>query len=184
MAAGNLRRGPLMAKVPTTYYWDACVFLHSVSPDPAFPERKKAVEHWLDRAEAGEIRIVTSTITIAEVAFAIEEKNSQALDMAVEQDINALWLPGGPVLMVEYTRSIGLSARALIRAGIPSGRSLKPYDAVNLASASFAVVDEMHSFDKPLVRYATVASNLSFPIGEPPDPPATLFDHGPQVDGA
>lgn len=166
-----------MSKAPI-YYWDTCVFLQSVSPDPNHSERKKAVEHWLDRAEAGDIRVITSTITIAEVAFAIEEKNNKALDPTVEDDINALWLPGGPVTMVEYTRSIGLSARALIRASLPSGRVLKPYDSVHLASAAFANVDEMHSYDKPLSRYAAASASLSFAMKEAPEAPSTLFDQG------
>lgn len=169
---------------PPMYYWDTCVFLHSLSPDPNHPERKKSVEHWIDRAEAGDIRIVTSTITIAEVAFAIEEKTNKALDASVEDDINALWLPGGPVAMVEYTRSIGLSARGLIRAGIPNGRVLKPYDAVHLASAAFALADELHSYDKPLGRYATVAASLSFVMSEPPEAPNTLFDQAGAIDDA
>jgi predicted nucleic acid-binding protein len=172
-----------MATIPS-YYWDTCVFLHIVSPDPLHPDRRKAVDYWLSQAEAGAIRIITSTLTIAEVAFSVEEKHNKQLDQAVEDDINALWLPGGPVTFVEYSRTVGINARSLIRSGLSQGRVLKPYDAVHLASAVYAAVDETHSYDQALGRYGSVAASVGFALKEPPNPPNVLFSPGMGAAGA
>jgi predicted nucleic acid-binding protein len=162
-------------KIPR-YYWDACVFLHVISPeDEGHTSRLKDLEHLLDSAENGEIKLLTSAISIAEVIYAAEEKQAGQLDPTVEMRIEELWRVGGPVSIAEYTRRVGMEARALARLGLPEGRVLKPYDAVHLATARLLEVDEFHSYDKPLQRYATAAGKVPYAIGEPPPAPNTLF---------
>ena len=61
-----------------TYYIDADVFITLIET-PATEEPSKIIEAMLSDAGAGKVRVVTSMITIAEVAFAkaeLEHSNS------------------------------------------------------------------------------------------------------------
>lgn len=69
-------------------YWDSCVFLHYID---GTPEWLPILDALLDEASAtDELIIVTSTVSISEVAFAQVERPRQALDPAVESNIDAL----------------------------------------------------------------------------------------------
>lgn len=79
------------------YYWDSNVLLSDVN---RIPDRLSAIEGMLDDAERGKIEIVTSMVTIAEVAYAATEKLGHALDAATEADLDALWEP--PIRLIEF----------------------------------------------------------------------------------
>ena len=55
-------------------------------------------------------------------------------------------------------------ARTLIRGAVASGLSLKPGDAIHLASARSLALAEFHTYSKDLVKFATVTG---YPIMEP-----------------
>ena len=147
-------------------YWDANVFLAYVNEET---ERMPTLDAILDSATRGEIQLRTSEISRAEVAFGATEQTLRALDAAIEQLIDSLWNDTAIVSMVEYHADIGNRARNLMRSAITRGWSLKPLDAIHLATAQWLVdngvqVDEFHTYDGSLEKYAAL---VSFRICEP-----------------
>ncbi|MFN8187799.1 MAG: type II toxin-antitoxin system VapC family toxin [Gaiellales bacterium] len=147
---------------PPLLYWDADVLLSWVEDHP---ERSPLIELLLGDARAGKLEIVTSVLSQVEVAYSATERRQQALSPEIEQRINGLWEPGGSVKIVEVYPLIAVSARTLIREGVPRGWSgLRANDAIHLATARHMGVVEFHSYDDTLPRYADLAG---FPICEP-----------------
>lgn len=149
-------------------YWDSNVFISYVN---AIPERLSVLEALLEDSarDNGSIRLYTSTLAHTEVAFGISEQQNRRLDPAVEQRIDGLWLDTGTVNSVELQREIALLARGLIRQAVAKGWSLKPPDAIHLATAQWLssiglAVEEFHTYDQRLFRYA---SFVGFDIREP-----------------
>lgn len=138
------------------YYWDSNVFLSYINK---IPERISAIEAMLDEAEQGKIEIVTSTVTITEVAFAATEKLGHALDAATEDALSALWEP--PIRLIEFHRLVAEDARSLIRAAIEKGESLKPMDAIHLATAVRSRAAEVQTYDEQLRGRATTLGLLA-----------------------
>lgn len=138
---------------PKRYYWDACVFLAGISGEPG---RVDVVAQLLEEAEKGECLIFTSMLSITEVAFATAEKLNAAPDATVETNIDALWHPSSPVKLVELDVLVANEARRLIRdARFKYQFTLKPADALHLASAQRLGVDEFHTYDD-LHRYSAL----------------------------
>jgi len=136
-------------------YWDACVFLSYIN---AIPERLPTIDALL--AESAdpekEREIVTSTLTIVEVAFALHEKGQGVLDSAAENKIDALWTDRYAVKLIDFHEGIARDARTLIRGAVAAGLSLKPADAIHLASGRFLKVAELHTYSKDLPRFASL----------------------------
>lgn len=122
------------------------------------------IRPFLEAAENGTVDIVTSTFTVAEVAFAHAEKQSATLDPTVVQKIDALWAIGGPVRLAEFTLLTAESAREIIRKAVSEGWSLSANDAIHLATAKRLGVDEVHTYDNGWSKYA---SDLGLRIVEP-----------------
>lgn len=97
-------------------YWDSCVFLAWINNEP---ERAGIVDSLLRSARAGEFEIVTSVISVTEVALAAEAKQSGRLSNAALTRIDRLWEPPSPVKLVEVSRLIAAGARDLIRHAAP-----------------------------------------------------------------
>jgi predicted nucleic acid-binding protein len=150
-------------------YWDACVFLSYVDEDPG---RVQDIQTLLDEARRGEIEIVTSTASIVEVAFGAAERSQSALSEETEAKINRLWEPASPVNMVEFHTLIAEAAQKLMRSGVPEGWSLKPMDAVHLATARRMRVDAFHTYDDRLKKWA---AKVGYLIGEPDPTSPTLL---------
>jgi predicted nucleic acid-binding protein len=142
-------------------YWDANV-LSSYVQD--LPGRADVAEELLDRARAREMTIITSVVSIAEVAFAAEEHQSRALSAQAEERIDELWTPASPIQLAEFFEAVAVDARTLIRQGRVNDRSLKPMDAIHLATAQRLGVIDFHTHDEPLQRWSDV---LGFPVREP-----------------
>jgi predicted nucleic acid-binding protein len=130
-------------------YWDACVLLSYIN---GIPDRLPDLEWYLERSGKG-FQLVTSTMTIVEVAFAVQERERMALDAATEAKISGLWAIDGPVKTVEFYTLIAEEARQLIRQAIPKGWSLKPNDAIHLATARRIGASEFHTYDQGLSKY-------------------------------
>jgi predicted nucleic acid-binding protein len=150
-----------MANNPPRIYWDACVFLSYVNEHP---DRVGNIETLLEEASREEIEILTSTVSIVEVAFGAQEQEQEALSADVEAKINTLWQPASPVEMVEFHILIAEEAQQLMRSGIPQGWRLKPMEAIHLCTARRMEVDVFHTYDGPLKKWA---SKVGYPIGEP-----------------
>lgn len=144
-------------------YWDSNVWLSYIN---AYPERMSVLDALLDdsASDVGDIQIVTSTISQTEVAFALVEQNNSAPDISVEQKIDSLWGDTRAITLIEYHAVIAFEARTLIRMGLQYSWSLKPLDAIHLATARWFDVTEFHTYDKQLPRYS---KDIGFPILEP-----------------
>ena len=149
-------------------YWDSNVFLSYLNE---LPDRMLVLESLLESSSSGvgTLKLHTSTLSQVEVAFAASEQKQQQLDIEVEQRINALWSDPEAVVSVEYHDGIGQLAKGLMRDAIPSGWSLKPLDAIHLATAQWLSdvgikVDEFHTYDAGLFKYKSI---VDFDVCEP-----------------
>ena len=123
----------------------------------------------LESSASGAIELYTSTISHVEVAFGATEQLRRRLDPKVEQQISSLWSDPNVVVSVEYHDGIGQSARDLIREAVTRGWSLKPLDAIHLATAQWLSsvgieIDEYNSYDTRLLKYAPL---VAFSVCEP-----------------
>ncbi len=143
-------------------YWDACVPLSYIN---GTEDRIQHIAPLMKRS--GEtFQIVTSVISITEVAFAKVEQDNKLLDPGIEDKIGNLWRIGSPIKLVEVYEPIAERARRLMRAAIEKGWVLKPADALHLATAEQLKVTEFHTYDRPLDKYSALTEN-NFPIKAP-----------------
>jgi len=133
----------------TYIYWDSCVFLSYVG---AIAERINVLDAFLDQIQQDRNRkLIASSISIAEVAFASGHGRPERRPPHIEDRIDELW--NAPFIeLVEVSRPILYRARTLMRDGLDRGLRLKPYDAVHLATAAWvndniSSVDEIHTYD-------------------------------------
>jgi len=146
---------------PRRVYWDACVFLAWINGEPG---RVGVVDALLNSARAGDFEIITSVISITEVALAATEKQSGALSPAILATIDNLWEPPSRVKLVEVHRLIAVDARNLMRQATPEGLVLRPPDAIHLCTAPRAGCDEFLTYDPKLHKYA---GRIGLPVREP-----------------
>jgi len=139
------------------------------------------VDSLLRSARTGELEIVTSVISVTEVALAATEKELGSLSTAALTIIDGLWEPPSPIKLVEVHRLIALDARRLMRQGVPDGLALKPPDAIHLSTAMRTARQEFLTYDPRLSKYAgaiglpvrePVSDELPFEFGDPSAPGA------------
>ncbi len=130
-------------------YWDACVWLAIIleernvpKKDGQFEDRYSPCNAILHAAKKGSIEIVTSTFTLAEVCESYQVKHEKA-------DYLPSFLDHEYILLVEVDKSIALEAQASQVAGL---KGLWPADAVHLATARRANVNEFHTYDDALLK--------------------------------
>lgn len=138
------------------YYWDACVFLSYVN---GIEDRCSHIRPMLQEASNKQIRIVTSVMSVTEVAYGKIEQDGKELDASTEKLIDGLWR--FPVNLVEYHRLIATDARALMRQTLLQGTSgdrwtLTPIDAIHLATARRIRADEFHTYDAKLKKFESI----------------------------
>ena len=137
-----------MAK-PTRVYWDACAWIAYINQEKSIPLSDGTVENRfsmcrtiLNEAESGQIEVVTSAFTLAEVC------KSQGVK-ASPLDYLPAFFDKSYILIVPVDFAIGLQAQSLQVSGLVN---LKPPDAIHLASAQRAFVNEFHTFDDRIVN--------------------------------
>lgn len=147
--------------MPDLVYWDSCVFLSYVNGDA---DRLPDIEGLLEEAKQGQIEIITSTVSMVEVAFGNAEQTGKALDPDIEAKIYALWLPPSPVRTVDFHPQIGVGAVQLMRNGLLQDWALRPLDAIHLSTAQRWGAKALHTYDTGLAKYAPV---VGYAIGPP-----------------
>ena len=133
------------------------------------PGRMPVLNALMEQSAAAEITIYTSAFSRVEVAFTDSEQQSRSPSPDIENLLDDLWANRNVVRAIEIVPPITLSARRLMRDAIARGWSLKPPDAIRLATAQWLPsagfgVDEFHTYDSSLFRYADV---VRFDIVEP-----------------
>lgn len=155
-----------MPNAATEIYWDSDCFLSYLN---AVPERIAVVETLLESSARGEVNLYTSAVSQVEVAFGVWEREQQSLDPDVERRLDDLWADAKVVTVIEYHNRILLTARRMIRDAVAQNWSLKPMDAIQLATAHWlrregVAVTEFHTYDRRLFKYEDICG---FPILEP-----------------
>ncbi|MDP9388792.1 MAG: type II toxin-antitoxin system VapC family toxin [Actinomycetota bacterium] len=113
-------------------YFDANVFLAYVGNEEG---RADTVQTLLDEARRSEIEILTSVLSIAEVAYGAHERDS-GLTEAGEEAIDQLWTPASPVSLADVSQAATRRARRIIRTAVAQGLTgLRAADAIHLATA-------------------------------------------------
>lgn len=138
------------AAEPLRVYWDACIFLSYVNAEEG---RVDVLDRVLADSHSGRIRIYTSVLSIAEVAYAHTEQSGE-LDIALESAINALWTDDSTIQLIEVYGGLCLAAQRFIRESLARGFRTKPMDALHLVAAIDCRADEFHTYDKLLLRHA------------------------------
>ena len=83
-------------------YFDANVLLAYVGDEEG---RADTVQALLDEARQDEIVIVTSVLSITEVAYGAHERD-QGLTDAGEEAIEQLWTPASPVTLADVSQAV------------------------------------------------------------------------------
>jgi predicted nucleic acid-binding protein len=146
---------------PKRSYWDSSVFLAWINGEE---DRADIVSGLFESARRGEITVVTSVLTITEVAYATAETASATLSAEVLGRIDALWDPPSPVRLAEFHRLIAANARNLMRLALPDGRRLKPPDAIHMSTAVRTQCQEILTYDP---KWAAYAGTLGVRIDKP-----------------
>jgi predicted nucleic acid-binding protein len=167
-----------VANSPSRVAWDSCTWIAYIQQEKIHDPNRQAVledrgamcRHVLDAAEKGIIEIVVSALCLVEVLA----RNRTGIDDQKVRD----FFDNDYILLVNLDKQVGDLARRLMLAGYAR---LKPLDAVHLATACVANVDEFHTFDnQPLAldRQIDKADGTRLVIKKPavPAPPAPLLD--------
>lgn len=135
-------------------YWDACVWQSYINGEA---DRLAVIDDLLSESakDDGTVRLFTSELTKVEVAFVTYEQRAGNLDPKAEEAIDALWSDRSALDVVEYHARLSIEARSLIRLAVGKNWSLKPMDAVHLATATWLNVEEFHTYDDRLFKFAT-----------------------------
>ena len=147
---------------PKRVYWDTDVTQSWIDK---IPERVALLRDMLAASANPNVgfEIVTSQLTIAEVAYSEAEKVQLATAADANEHITAFW-ESSVVKLIEVHMDIAMEARLLLRHARGKGWSLRSVDALHLASAKWKKVDAVHSYDKRLYKYHEI---LGIPIYEP-----------------
>lgn len=138
-----------MAKSPKRVCWDACTWIALIQNEKIRDDTGRVIEDRgsmcravVEQAKRGNIEIVTSALSLAEVC-----KNRDIKDS--DTDKIRAYFENDYVLLVALDRTVGEKARELMMSGI---FGLKPADACHLATAAIAPgVVELHTFDGKLL---------------------------------
>ena len=151
-----------MASDRTYLYWDACVFSSYVGEHP--DRADTILEVWEQVARQHPRKaIITSSLSILEVAFASGD-GSGVRDPERERQIDALWREP-TIYVADASQDLMYLARGLMRAARDKGWSLKPADALHLATAQWinqkiGYVQEVHTYDDKWVKMSELVDGL------------------------
>lgn len=143
-------------------YVDANVLLAYLGNETGHAEIVQAL---LDEARRSEIEIITSVLSIAEVAFGAQERDA-GLTPEGEAQIDTLWQPASPITLVDVSQATAREARSVIREAKTKGLArLRSMDAMHLASARLHGADEIFTYE---VKARSSWQELTgLPVNEP-----------------
>ena len=116
------------------------------------PTRAAVVAGLFDDARNGDVELLTSVLSVTEVAF-IATGHSSHDSNADEDEISALWTPASPIGLTDVSFRIAERARSIIRTARSSGKQVvKPADAIHLASAEVNECDHFFTYERESTR--------------------------------
>lgn len=136
-------------------YWDSDCFLGWLQEEP---EKTALCGEVLNLCEQGKLKIATSTLAIAEVLML---RPKDALPKERRAKVESLFAKKY-IHTIALTRRIAESARNLVW-----DHGVDPKDAIHVASALFAKVDVLNTFDAKLIKLSGAIGNPSLVIEEP-----------------
>ena len=116
-------------------YVDACVLLAYVGDEAG---RADIVLAMLDASRRGEIEVLTSVLSVAEVAYGGLERDA-GLTAAGEAEIDKLWAPASPITLVDVSEPLARTARSSIRSARDKKLSLHLWCAASRVSTAVRV---------------------------------------------
>lgn len=149
-------------------YLDANVLLAYVLGEE---NRAPMVEQLLREAENGNRLLITSTVTIVEVAFAAADSKGGALDPGALKTIDNLWDGGKPVGLAEASTKIMYEARDLARNARSQGWKLTPRDAIHLSTAVSLDASTLFTYEKKAKERWASITGMSVEEPEVEQPP-------------
>ncbi len=151
-------------------YWDTSCFIAYLQGEQAWlPTLRTLLE---DANIHGAIEIITSVLSVTEVAFGAMERVNRALDPEEESRLDRFWSNSAGITLVEYNERVALFARDIRREDMVRGwTGYKTPDIIHMATARFVGATEMHTTDKKLHRYSAV---LGFTVRHPFTPQTRL----------
>lgn len=144
-------------------YWDANLFLYRLNRDVQYAP---AINHLYTLALSSEHPIVTSELSIVEVAFTARERLNPDFRSEALAEINELLFAAPIVRMVPIDSALLEEARELVRRAAFARRQggLQAADAIHLAAAARADASVFFTGDDRLRRAPRV---IDIPMQEP-----------------
>jgi predicted nucleic acid-binding protein len=136
-------------------YWDSDAFLGYFQEEPdKFPDCETVIKE----AQAGRIEIATSALTVAEVLWLRGQARISADKAAkVELFFEHEW-----IVIYDLDRTLAERARRLVW-----DHNVKPKDAIHVATALDAGVEQLDTFDRDLHAKSGTIGNPPLVIGRP-----------------
>ncbi len=142
-----------MADLPTYIYWDANCFLHYINESSESIDTLQGILSEVEQSE-GKRKIVTSMLSIVEVAHSGQELINRTLDESTLNRIDRIFYDSSVVLLVEFSPFIAEQAREIMRLGLEKSLKRDPRDCIHLATAKYMKVSEAHTYDRALWAYS------------------------------
>ena len=152
-----------MPASPQRVYLDANTLVAYIGGEAG---RAPVMRALLQEAHRGEVDILTSVLSITEVAYGAQERDS-GLTTAGEQQIDALWEPASPITLVDISERVTRDARSIIRDTKTQNLSgIRSADALHLATARLHGADMIYTYEKQTTR-TTWAQLTGITVAEP-----------------
>lgn len=149
-----------MAKTIKYTYWDSCVFLAYFNNEAG---RAAVIDQLLEQVRQGEVqKIITSVISITEVAFIAAERTK--LSLGIEEEFDKMWQDVNLIEFVDIHQILARKARTLMREAKSLQYTLKAADALHLVSAQLIGAEKFFTYDRPLFRFS---ASIGMDIVEP-----------------
>ena len=130
-------------------YWDSVCFLKWLKKEQDYEDCRGVI----NKAECGELEIITSAYTISEVIYL---KSNEKINRGKSDEI-CRFFENKYIILINVDRTIAELARNLLW----DYQALRPQDAIHIASAIKAKIPIFDTFDDYLIK-------LNQSIGDPP----------------
>ena len=147
-------------------YWDSDAFLGWLQEEPGKVDLCRST---IERAKSGEVVIVTSALTIAEVLWL---RNAPPIPKDRAQLVQRFFRRSY-IRVRNVTRSIAENAQVLVW-----DDGIKPKDAIHVVTALESKADSLETFDRGLLSKSQKVGNPPLLIREPFAPKQGTLDLG------